>query len=96
MSEEHRENMLERLDAMSKIKITDIDPINVAELSKVKIDRELSLGERILSLIEQSGNPYIFKEGDIVVKVSFSESGRTLQSCMEDYVESELMMSRQG
>ena len=76
---------------MSRQSITEIDPASLTELKDIHISKEQPIGERILALIEQSGNPYAYRDNGMVVKISFSETGKSLQSCMEDYLVSEIM-----
>ena len=45
---------------------------------RCKIDRSLPSEERIKSFIEQIKNPYQFKVGDTVVKVSFANTQNTI------------------
>ena len=54
-------------------------------------DRDLPVKERVTKLLMQTQNPYVHKVNGIVVKVSFSESGKTLQSCMEEYLAAEML-----
>ena len=79
-------DMSERIKRLRDIPIEEVDPDNLKELSDIRIDNTLPVEERIMSLIMQTGNPYVYKDGEVVVKVSFSEKGRTLQSCIEDYL----------
>ena len=44
----------------------------------VKIDRSLPSEERIKSFIEQIKNPYQFKVGNTVVRVSFANTQNTI------------------
>ena len=46
----------------------------LVDIRNVKIDRNLPSDERIRSFIEQIKNPYCFKVGDTVVKVSFADT----------------------
>ena len=46
----------------------------LVDIRNVKIDRSLPSEERIKSFIEQIKNPYQFKVGDTVVKVSFANT----------------------
>ena len=50
----------------------------LVDLRDVKINRELSQEERVRSFVEQIKNPYCFKVGPVVVNVSYSDSGATL------------------
>ena len=48
------------------------------QLVDVKIDRTLPTEERIRSFVEQIRDPYKFKVGDVVVKVSFANTQNTI------------------
>lgn len=50
----------------------------LVDIRNVKIDRNLPSDERIRSFIEQIKNPYQFKVGDTVVKVSFANTQNTI------------------
>lgn len=50
----------------------------LVDIRNVKIDRNLPSDERIRSFIEQIKNPYCFKVGDTVVKVSFADTSNTI------------------
>lgn len=80
-----------RLSEYSSMEIKKIDPEGLTEISDLVIDRDLPVEERVLSVIRQTGNPYAYLDNGTVVKISFAGSGRTLQSCMEDYLVSEIL-----
>jgi len=50
----------------------------LVDIRDVKIDRTLPTEERIRSFVEQIRNPYKFKVGDVVVKVSFANTQNTI------------------
>lgn len=50
----------------------------LVDIRDVRINRELPQEERVKSFVEQIRNPYCFKVGPVVVNVSFSDSGATL------------------
>lgn len=55
----------------------------LADIRNVKIDRALPVEDRIISYVQQIKNPYMFKVGDIVVKVSYTKDGPSLQELVE-------------
>ena len=87
----NKQDLLEQLAHMQSEDVRNIDPENVSEISDVEIDKNLSVKERVNTLLMQTKNPYVYKVNGIVVKVSFSESGKTLQSCMEEYLAAEML-----
>ena len=50
----------------------------LVDIRDVKIDRSLPSEERIKSVIEQIKNPYQFKVGNTVVRVSFANTQNTI------------------
>ena len=89
-----RETVLTKLQEMKNIPVADIQADDVKDYCGIRIDKSKTTEERVLSLIEQTGNPYVYRDGGILVKVSFAKSGKTLQSCMEDYLTAEILLNR--
>ncbi len=50
----------------------------LVDIRDVKIDRSLSLDDRVKSYVEQVKNPYMFKVGNTVVRVSYADTDRTM------------------
>jgi len=59
---------------------------SLKDIRDVKIDTGLPKKERILDFISQIGNPYCYRHGAYVVKISFADTDVTLEermlSCM--------------
>ena len=54
---------------------------NLSELVDIRdvvIDKKLTLEERVKSYVEQIKDPYCFKVGDVVVRVSYAGKDKTL------------------
>ena len=54
---------------------------NLSELVDIRdvvIDKSLPLGERVRSYVEQIKDPYCFKVGDVVVRVSYAGKDKSL------------------
>lgn len=51
---------------------------SLVDIRDVKIDKSLPAEERIKSYVKQIKNPYKFKVGDVIVKVSFSGNKNTI------------------
>ena len=77
----------EKLNRCKNIKLEDINPDEVDELSSIKIDRRKSINERILDFLTQVKNPYIFKVNGRLVRMSFSENGPTADECLTRVLE---------
>ena len=61
------------------ISYADEEGTHLADICDVKIDTDLSLEERMKSYIRQIGNPYLYKCGDITVRVSFADTDAALE-----------------
>jgi len=51
---------------------------SLVDIRDVRIDRSLPMEERVKSYVEQVKNPYMFKVGNTVVRVSYADNGRTM------------------
>lgn len=75
------------LEEMKKVDPRTVDRSTLVQRSSVKVRTKGSKQERILDYIEQIKNPYCYLEGDTVVKISFSETDRTIEDCFHQYFE---------
>ena len=51
---------------------------SLVDIRDVKIDRSLPIEDRVKSYVEQVKNPYMFKVGNTVVRVSYAATNRTM------------------
>ena len=51
---------------------------SLVDIRDVKIDRSLPVEERMRSYVEQIKDPYCFKVGDVVVRVSYADKDKSL------------------
>ena len=51
---------------------------SLVDIRDVKIDRSMSVEDRMKSYVEQIKNPYLFKVGNTVVRVSYADTDRTM------------------
>ncbi len=78
----------EQLAAMRNVNIRSVDPDTLRDIRDVEINTSLPKKERILDFIRQIGNPYCYKHGKYVVKVSFADTEATLEDRMLSYIRS--------
>ena len=50
----------------------------LVDIRDVEIDKTLPIEERMKSYVEQIKNPYMFKVGDTIVRVSYANTQETL------------------
>jgi len=56
----------------------------LADISKIRINRELPLDERKKQYIRKTGNPYMVCVGGMKVKVQFTEGGISFDEAFEN------------
>lgn len=82
--------MFERLRALKDCSLTQCNKEDLVDLGAVFIDTSQPREERMLDFLYQIKNPYLFKVGDIAVKVIYGNTDMTLQKQMENLVQSNL------
>lgn len=74
------------LNAMRDVDIRTVDPAALVDIRDVKVNAALPKRERVLDFIRQVKNPYCYKCGKMIVKVSFAETEATLEDKLESYL----------
>ena len=72
-------------EKLRNIDFRAVDPATLVDINDVKVDRNLPQHERVLDFIKQIRNPYLYKCGDMVVKISFADTEETLEDRLESY-----------
>ena len=88
MNKYNYEELKAKLDWCRNMKLSDINPDDVDELSSIKINRRKPKEERILDFISQTKNPYAFKVNGRIVKIEFSNNGRKAEDCIMNVIKS--------
>lgn len=70
---------------MKEIDIRTVDPETLVDIKTVTMNTDLPIDERKKDYIKQVKNPYCFKCGKVVVKMSFAETTVTLEDQLENY-----------
>lgn len=78
----------EELRAMQEVDVRMVDREALQDIRDVEINTGLPKGERILDFIRQIGNPYCYRHGDYIVKISFTDTDVTLEDRMLSYIRS--------
>ena len=79
---------LEQLKAMQAVDVRTVDRSSLRDIREVKVNTDLPKQERILDFMRQIGNPYCYRHGKYVVKVSFTETDVTLEDILLSYIRS--------
>lgn len=82
------------IDSLNEMKNADLQSCNIDELvdiRNVKVDKSKSQMEKLIDFIDKIKNPYLFKVGDTVVKVRFSENNtQSFQQKMENIISAKI------
>ena len=79
---------MEQIEAMQNVDSRTVDPTGLRDIREVKVNTDLPKRERILDFIRQIGNPYCYRHGKYVVKVSFTGTDVTLEDRVLSYIRS--------
>ena len=74
------------LEEMKAVDPRTVDRSTLVQRASVKIGTEGSREERMKEYLSQIGNPYCYLEGKTVVKISFSDTDRTIEDCIRAYL----------
>jgi len=78
--------MLKSLESLRDTDVRTIDPALLVDIQDVKVNTSLPREDRLLDYLSQIKNPYCFRHGKTVVKVSFADTDATLEDRLEKYL----------
>ena len=73
------------LEEMKAVDVRTVDPETLVDVTKIKIDENLSKEERVAEFLRQVKNPYCFRVGNMVVKNVYSNDGVSLRERFEQF-----------
>lgn len=76
------------IEEMQAVNPKTVERSGLKDIRDAHVNTELPKKERILDFIRQIGNPYCYRHGDYVVKVSFADTDVTLEDRMLSYIRS--------
>ena len=78
----------EEIEAMQNVDVRTVDPDMLRDIRDVTVNTALPKRGRFRDFIRQIGNPYCYRHGKYVVKVSFTDTDVTLEDRMLSYIRS--------
>lgn len=75
------------LEKMKEMDIREADINALADILEIKIDSDLDSTEKKREFIRQIKNPYLYRQGEYVVKLSFADTDATLTDRLKEYIE---------
>lgn len=76
------------LEELKNVDIRTVNRDSLVDINDVKIDMNLPREERLIEFIRQIKNPYCYRCGKVVVKVSFADTEVTLEDRLINYLKS--------
>lgn len=77
----------EELLRMRNMSFEEVNPEEIPDLKDMDIDVTKSKREKILGVLESGRNPYFIKTGNVVVKIGFASTSRTIEEALENLVQ---------
>ena len=74
----------QELDALKGVDIRTVEKEALVDIREVEVDRSLSLEERKRAYLEEVGNPYAVRVGDMKVGLRFAEDGGSFEEAFEN------------
>lgn len=76
----------DELRQMAEVDVRTVDIDTLADLRDIEIDTKAPVERKLASFVRQTGNPYVSRIGDYVVKVRYQKEGATIDDKMEEYI----------
>ena len=73
--------MPEDLAKMKDVDIREAEAGKLADILEIEIDKDIS------DIIRQIRNPYLYRQGEYIVKLSFADTDATLADRLKEYIE---------
>lgn len=77
----------EDLVRMKDMDIREAEREALTDILEIEIDKDLSDTEKKREFIRQIRNPYLYRQGEYVVKLSFADTDATLTDRLKEYIE---------
>lgn len=77
----------EEIIKMRDLDIRSVRPEELADIRDIRIDEHLGEAERKKEFLRQIKNPYLYRQGEYIVKLSFADTKATLTDRLKEYIE---------
>ena len=75
---------------LKNVDIRTIRPDTLEHIENVKINTDLPVEERMMEFVRQIKNPYFFRCGKLIVQVEYSDTDKTINDCLKEFIESQI------
>lgn len=73
-------------EQMKNVDVKTVDRESLVDISRVHVNSQMPREQRLADFVSQIGNPYCYRCGKVVVKVSFADTSATLEDRLEHYL----------
>lgn len=77
----------EELLHMRNLSFDEVNPEEIPDIKDFNIDVKKTKKEKILGILESGRNPYFIKSGNVIVKIGFASTNRTIEEALESLVQ---------
>ena len=75
---------------LKNLDIRTIRPDTLEHIENVKINTDFPVEERMMEFVRQIKNPYFFRCGKLIVQVEYSDTDKTINDCLKEFIESQI------
>ena len=75
---------------LKNLDIRTIRPDTLEHIENVKINTDIPVEERMMEFVRQIKNPYFFRCGKLIVQVEYSDTDKTINDCLKEFIESQI------
>lgn len=84
-------NSPEKWKQLQRVSIETISREQLADIDEIQIPEGLTAMERAACFKEQIKNPYCYRQGNYVVKLTFQEEGESITERLESYIRNKML-----
>ena len=74
------------MQEMREVDITEVNSLDLVDIRDVQIDKKQKPQKRLENYVQQIKNPYCYKYGDYIVKISFEDTTVTLAERLKELI----------
>lgn len=74
------------LEEMKRVDVRTVPRENLPDIRKVAVRKQKSAQDKVRDYLAETGNPYCFRVGDVVVKNTYAENGPDLNDLLRQLI----------
>ena len=73
-------------EEMKRVDVRTVPRENLSDIRKVAVRKQKSAQDKVRDYLAETGNPYCFRVGDVVVKNTYAEDGPDLNDLLRQLI----------